>query len=87
MTGRLPGDERTPGEKGRLAGCRFFKRVRERRHRGLDVMERRLSVFDPFQGVRDGGQDAAQAGIGGERSKHRACLNEPFRGRRDLIQR
>ena len=86
LCGRLC-DQRAPRKEGRLAGQRFFKRLRERRHRGFDVLERALSALDPFQHVGDGGQDAAQAGIGGERGKQGLRPHEPCRGCRDFIQR
>ena len=66
-------DQRAPGEEGRLAGHRLVKRLRERRHRGFNVVKRALPALDPFQHVGDGGQDAPQAGIGGERGQEGAA--------------
>ena len=43
-------------------------------------------ALDPFQDVGDGSQDAAQAGIGGERAKEGLRLHEPFRGCRDFLR-
>ena len=82
-----PCDQRAPREEGRLAGHHLFKRRRERRHRGFNVMERGLAPLDPFQDVGDGSQDAPQAGIGGERAKEGLRLHEPFRGCRDFLRR
>ena len=83
----LADEERPPGKEGRLPGRSFLERLREGRHRRLDVLQRNVALLETLKYVGQDNQGATQARIGGQPRQEGRCAYEITRRRLHISRR